>query len=94
MGSHSGEKAAASLVSIADWMDIGAFPHHIGAATRRRDGVLQTAGGRVLTVTASGADFAAARARAYEAVRLVGWEGEHHRSDVGVRAIEAAAAVK
>ena len=62
------------------------------AATRRRDGVLQTAGGRVLTVTASGADFAAARARAYEAVRLVGWEGEHHRSDVGVRAIEAAAA--
>ncbi len=64
------------------------------AATRRKEGVLQTAGGRVLTVTASGADFAAARARAYEAVRLVSWEGEHHRSDVGVRAVEAAAAAK
>jgi len=60
----------------------------VHAGTRKRDGVYQTAGGRVLTVTALGADFADARARAYRAVAAITWEAEHHRTDIGKRALE------
>ncbi len=49
-----------------------------------------TAGGRVLGVTAIGADLAAARDRAYEAVSRIRWNGEHHRSDIAGDAIAKA----
>jgi phosphoribosylamine---glycine ligase len=53
------------------------------AGTRREaDGRLVTAGGRVLNVTARGTDVADARARAYDAVGRIRWEGAHHRTDV------------
>ena len=58
------------------------------AATRRKDGALITAGGRVLTVCGAGATHAEARDRAYQAVRAITWEGEHHRGDIARRAIE------
>jgi phosphoribosylamine--glycine ligase len=41
-----------------------------------------TAGGRVLAVTGMGPDVAAARSRAYSAVDLIAWDGEHHRTDI------------
>ncbi len=44
---------------------------------------LVTAGGRVLAVTARGADFAQARTRAYEAVDRIDWKGMHVRRDIG-----------
>ncbi|MDQ3615415.1 MAG: phosphoribosylamine--glycine ligase [Actinomycetota bacterium] len=43
---------------------------------------LVTAGGRVLAVTAVGANVAEARARAYEGVRAISFEGSHHRTDI------------
>jgi phosphoribosylamine--glycine ligase len=46
------------------------------------DGSLVTAGGRVLAVTGQGPDLAAARDRAYDAVRHVRWPGMHHRNDI------------
>jgi phosphoribosylamine---glycine ligase len=53
------------------------------AGTRRApDGQLVTAGGRVLNVTAQGADVADARARAYDAVACIRWDGAHHRTDI------------
>ncbi len=52
------------------------------AATRVESGGLLTAGGRVLTVTALGADVAAARARAYEAADLISWPGRLRRTDI------------
>jgi phosphoribosylamine---glycine ligase len=48
-----------------------------------------TAGGRVLAVSALGSDFAAARARAYEAADRITFEGKHQRSDIGLRAAGA-----
>jgi phosphoribosylamine---glycine ligase len=57
------------------------------SATRRKDGALLTAGGRVLTVTAFGADVREARERVYAATGKVAWEGEHHRSDIAKRAL-------
>ncbi|MFP5319676.1 MAG: phosphoribosylamine--glycine ligase [Acidimicrobiia bacterium] len=41
-----------------------------------------TAGGRVLDVTALGADLPDARRRAYEAVSLIDWPGMHYRRDI------------
>ncbi len=50
-------------------------------------GRVVTSGGRVLGVTALGADLVAARDLAYEAVGRIRWDGEHHRSDIAADAI-------
>ncbi|MDP2181884.1 MAG: phosphoribosylamine--glycine ligase [Actinomycetota bacterium] len=55
-------------------------------------GVLVTAGGRVLNVTALGADFSSARDRAYEAVARISWDGMFFRTDIGARAMRGRAA--
>jgi phosphoribosylamine--glycine ligase len=53
------------------------------AGTAERDGVLVTSGGRVLGVTALGADRDAARAAAYAAADMIAFEGRQLRRDVG-----------
>jgi len=58
---------------------------HAGSA--ERDGTIVTAGGRVLTVVGSGADFAEARDRAYAAVSKIGFEKMQYRRDIGLRAL-------
>jgi phosphoribosylamine--glycine ligase len=56
------------------------------AGTRKDGGgKLVTAGGRVLAVCATGADYQVARARVYQAVGRIGFEGAHYRRDIGVR---------
>ena len=57
------------------------------AGTARRKGRLVTAGGRVLGVTALGADIPAAIQAAYEAVGDIHFEGMHYRRDIGRRAL-------
>jgi phosphoribosylamine--glycine ligase len=69
--------------ALDGWTDCVVF--HAG--TRRRDGVLETDGGRVLDVTALGATIEAAVARAYEAVEKIEWPGMHYRRDIGHRAL-------
>lgn len=53
------------------------------AGTRLGTRGLETAGGRVLGVTASGADLPAAIAAAYRGVDCVTFEGMHYRRDIG-----------
>jgi phosphoribosylamine---glycine ligase len=55
------------------------------AATRRDEGRLLADGGRVLGVTALGADLAAARDRAYAAVDRIQWPQGFCRRDIGLR---------
>ena len=55
------------------------------AGTAEHDGVLTSAGGRVLNVTALGRDFSEARSRAYAAVELIQLEGSMHRTDIALR---------
>lgn len=55
------------------------------AGTLQRGGDLLTAGGRVLAVTALGADVAAARQRAYAALDAIEFSGMHYRRDIGLR---------
>ncbi|MFI8850430.1 phosphoribosylamine--glycine ligase [Streptomyces sp. 891-h] len=62
------------------------------AGTRAdEDGTVRSAGGRVLSVTATGADLTEARERAYAAVGRVRLEGSHHRTDIARRAAAEAA---
>jgi phosphoribosylamine--glycine ligase len=52
------------------------------AGTARRDGELVTAGGRVLNITALGADAQAARTAAYAAADMVEFRGRQLRRDI------------
>ena len=57
------------------------------AGTARRDGVLVTAGGRVLGVQATGPDLRAAVDTAYAAADRIHFIGKHHRRDIAWRAL-------
>ena len=59
------------------------------AGTARRDGRVVTNGGRVLGVTALGADIRTAIERAYQAVQRISWEGAQYRTDIGRKALQA-----
>jgi phosphoribosylamine--glycine ligase len=66
----------------------GATIFHAG--TRMLHGRLETSGGRVLGVTASGTDLPAAIAAAYDGVRHIEFEGMHYRRDIGSRGLARA----
>lgn len=58
------------------------------AGTRRAGDRVVTAGGRVLGVTAAGADLAGAIANAYQAVGKIRFDGAHYRTDIGVKGLK------
>jgi phosphoribosylamine---glycine ligase len=60
---------------------------HAGTKIDDRGRVV-TDGGRVLGVTALGSDLAAAKARAYEAVKLINFAGMHYRTDIADKALK------
>ena len=70
------------LDEVAAMSDVEVF--HSG--TRRRGGGWETAGGRVLGVTARGRSVRSARERAYAAAAKIHFEGAFYRSDVAARA--------
>ncbi len=76
-------KAITGLDALKDWSDV--FVYH--AATKLEDGVTKNVGGRVLGVTALGANLEAAIARAYEAVGKIHFDGMYYRRDIGHRAL-------
>ncbi|MEC8849246.1 MAG: phosphoribosylamine--glycine ligase [Pseudomonadota bacterium] len=57
------------------------------AGTRLQAGEVLTSGGRVLCVVGLGDDIIDAQQQAYEGVKAIRWRGEHHRNDIGWRAI-------
>ncbi len=61
--------------------------HIFHAGTRNENGKIVTAGGRVLAVTALGETAAAARARAYETVSQIDFEGCRYRRDIALGAV-------
>ncbi len=69
------------LDKLADKDDIMVF--HAG--TDIKDGKLLTSGGRVLGVTAKGADHAEAIKKAYAAIAEVEFTDMHYRRDIGVK---------
>jgi len=63
--------------------DVNVF--HSGTAKRGSE--IVTAGGRVLTVVASGSDYRRAIDRAYEAVGKISFDNMHYRRDIGAKAL-------
>jgi phosphoribosylamine--glycine ligase len=58
------------------------------SGTAKRGSDIVTAGGRVLTVVASGDDYASAIGRAYEAVGKITFDRMHFRKDIGAKALK------
>ncbi|MBZ9596782.1 phosphoribosylamine--glycine ligase [Streptomyces yangpuensis] len=56
------------------------------AGTRREGDAVVSAGGRVLSVTATGSDLAQAREKAYTAVGRIRLDGSQHRTDIAAKA--------
>jgi phosphoribosylamine--glycine ligase len=59
------------------------------AGTRQEGDAVVSAGGRVLSVTATGEDLAEARDRAYTAVGRIRLDGAQHRTDIAAKAAGA-----
>lgn len=57
------------------------------AGTKEENGRVVTAGGRVLGVTAMRKDLPAAIRQAYEACKLINFEGIHYRNDIGKKGL-------
>ena len=80
-GDHETGKEIKGLDDVAAMPDV--FVFHAGTKKRRK---IVTAGGRVLAVSALGADVAQARARAYDAVGAIDFKGKQFRTDIALRA--------
>ncbi|HEY1256517.1 MAG TPA: phosphoribosylamine--glycine ligase [Terracidiphilus sp.] len=74
----------AGLSDAARLPDVQVF--HAGSALQ--DGQVVTAGGRVLGVTAVAPSLDEALARAYQAIKLVHFDGIYYRNDIGHRALK------
>ncbi|HWL52668.1 MAG TPA: phosphoribosylamine--glycine ligase [Chthoniobacteraceae bacterium] len=82
-GSYAKGKAITGLEKAEALGDV----HLFHAGTRCGPQGLETAGGRVLGVTALGGTLEAARARAYEAVAQIHFEGATFRRDIGAKGL-------
>ena len=82
-GSYEKGKRITGLEAAREMDDVVVF--HAGTA--ERDGAIVTDGGRVLGVTAVGADIGCAIDRAYEAVGKIHFEGAYYRKDIGAKAL-------
>jgi len=58
------------------------------SGTDIREGKLVTAGGRVLTVTATGDTLKEAKDKVYRAIEKIHFEGAHYRKDIGDKGIK------
>ncbi len=82
-GKYDTGKLILGLEEAAELKDVKVF--HAGT-THKNERVV-TDGGRVLAVTALGDDLAAAKAKAYEAVKLITFPGAHYRTDIADKAL-------
>ena len=79
-------RTGVSIRGIEDAEATGATVFHAG--TRTGPGGLETAGGRVLGVTAAGQDLGSAIEKAYIGAQKIRFDGMHYRTDVGSKGLE------
>ncbi|MSR55842.1 MAG: phosphoribosylamine--glycine ligase [Gemmataceae bacterium] len=82
-GKFENGKPIAGLDEVSRMADVKVFH----AATKVDGNRIVTDGGRVLGVTALGDTLAAAKERAYEAVRKISFKGAHYRTDIADKAL-------
>lgn len=68
-------------LEVVEQHDDHVFVFHAGTA--RQQGSIVTAGGRVLSISATGSTHAEAIHRVYEAIRHIHFDGMHYRRDIG-----------
>lgn len=78
------------LADVAEQDGPKAYVLHAGTK-RDEAGAVLSAGGRVLSVTATGSDLTTARQRAYRAVGRISLDGSQHRTDIAAKVADAAA---
>jgi phosphoribosylamine--glycine ligase len=83
-GDYEKEKIITGLDEAGKLQDVMVF--HAGTA--KKNGDIVTNGGRVLGVTALGDTIAAAKARAYQAVETIKFDGAYWRRDIANKAIK------
>jgi phosphoribosylamine--glycine ligase len=77
--------SGAVISGIDQAQDQGSLVYHAGTKINEA-GELLVNGGRVLSVTTLGSDLAVARTQAYAGVERIRFDGEHHRSDIALKA--------
>jgi phosphoribosylamine--glycine ligase len=77
--------SGAVISGIEQAQDQETLVYHAGTKINEA-GELLVNGGRVLSVTAIGSDLAVARTQAYAGVERIRFDGEHHRSDIALKA--------
>lgn len=84
-GGYPGSHQTGKVVSGLDRVDPDVAVFHAG--TRAAGGQIVTGGGRVLTVSALGADLQAARDKVYANLERIAFEGSFYRKDIALRAL-------
>ncbi len=82
-GSYEKGMEIHGLEQVAEQENVMVF--HAG--TGEKEGKIVSVGGRVLGVTALGDNLPAAIRTAYEAVKLISWDGCFYRTDIGQKAL-------
>jgi phosphoribosylamine---glycine ligase len=85
-GGYPASASSGDVIGGLDRVPADAAVDHAGTATS--DGDVVTAGGRVLGVTAMGADIGSARAAAYAAADVITFDGMQLRRDIALRAAQ------
>lgn len=84
-GYPSNYRTGDPITGLTDISDPDVKVFHAG--TKLTDGSVCTSGGRVLCVTALGADLKDAQNRCYDATKAISWNGMFYRHDIGWRAL-------
>lgn len=82
---YPGTPERGGLVDLGDAEADGAIVFHAGTVRDEEDGTLRANGGRVLNVTARGANVAQARDKVYAAVDRIDFASGFYRRDIGWR---------
>ena len=78
-------KTGATISGIAEVEKLGLTVFHAGTKSNESGEILVN-GGRVLSVTATGSDLSDARHQIYAGIERIEFDGEHHRSDIALKA--------
>jgi phosphoribosylamine--glycine ligase len=78
-------KTGATISGISEAEKLGLTVFHAGTKSNESGEILVN-GGRVLSVTATGSDLSDARHQIYAGIERIEFDGEHHRSDIALKA--------
>jgi phosphoribosylamine--glycine ligase len=78
-------KTGAIISGISEAEKLGLTVFHAGTKSNESGEILVN-GGRVLSVTATGSDLSDARHQIYAGIERIEFDGEHHRSDIALKA--------